>query len=265
MDHTPSRRAVVGGLAAVSLAGCEHNAVLGRSQLMLISDEELTQAGQQTWGQIRRQYRRSDNAQMQRQIDRIGDRVVGTTEMTNLNWEFEVFEGPPNAFVLPGGKVGYFTGMRSLADNDAKVANILGHECGHVAARHGAERMSQHLAASLVVGVASAFIAGAASNRRQASLLAGLLGAGVTYGVLMPYSRQHEFEADALGLRYMAGAGYDPREAPRFWQAMEAESQRRGSPPEFLSTHPSDAARIAALNERLPEAEALFQRSRRVG
>ncbi len=268
MDHLPTtRRTVLTGLGATAAAGivtgCEHNPHLGRSQLMLVSDEELHQAGAQTWAQMRRQQRRADDPAMRRQVERIGGQIAQSSNLTNLNWEFDVFEGPANAFVLPGGKVGYFTGMKPLADNDAKVANILGHEAGHVASRHSAERMSQHMLASAAVGVASAFIAGAAGNQRQASLLAGLLGAGVTYGVLMPYSRQHEYEADALGLRFMANAGYDPQEAPRFWETMERESARRGSPPEFLSTHPSDAGRIAALNERMPEAMALYSQRRR--
>jgi predicted Zn-dependent protease len=262
-----SRRTVLAGLGATAAAGvvtgCEHNPHLGRSQLILVSDEELTAAGEQTWRQMRRQQRRADDPAMRRQVERIGGQIAQSSNLTGLNWEFDVFEGPPNAFVLPGGKVGYFTGMRPLADNDAKVANILGHEAAHVASRHSAERMSQHMLASAAVGVASAFIAGAASNQRQASILAGLLGAGVTYGILMPYSRQHEYEADALGLRFMANAGYDPQEAPKFWQAMERESQRRGSPPEFLSTHPSDAARVAALNERMPEAMQLYTQRRR--
>jgi predicted Zn-dependent protease len=268
MEHAPTltRRSALLGLGATgALAGCANNPHLGRSQLMLVSDDELNRAGAQAWQQIRRQHRRADDAAMRRQVSRIGGEIAQSSQLTNLNWEFEVFEGPPNAFVLPGGKVGYFTGMKPLADNDAKVANILGHEAAHVASRHAAERMSQQMVASIGVGVASALITGAASDNRQAGQLAGLLGAGITYGVLMPYSRQHELEADSLGLRFMAAAGYDPREAPKFWEGMQRESERRGSPPEFLSTHPSDVSRIAALNQQMPEAEALFQRSKRAG
>ena len=151
-----------------------------------------------------------------------------------------------NAFVLPGGQVAFYTGILDIMDNDDQIATVMGHEVGHVAGNHSAERASQQILAG--VGLTAATIVAASSDRRHAGAIAAALGAGVTFGIILPYSRKHELEADRLGVRYMAGAGYEPDEALRFWDTM---SKKGGNTIEFMSTHPSDRTRIAAMRDEI--------------
>lgn len=260
------RRAFVGlslGALATPLAGCQYNPELGRSQLMLVSDDQMAALGDQAWKEIRSTSRRADDRAQRRRLETIGTRIADASGETHRNWEFEVFEGPANAFALPGGKVGFFTGIFPYASNDAQIANVMGHEAGHIHARHGAERLSQQIGVSLTTGALAAMLAGTSTDSRSSQALVGVLGAGMTFGILLPYSRRHEFEADNLGVRYMAQAGYDPRESPRFWENMTRASRQRGKPPEFLSTHPSDEARIAEINGLMPNALGIYQRAPR--
>lgn len=168
-------------------------------------------------------------------------------------WEVEVFkDDTPNAFALPGKKIGVHSGILNVAKNQHQLAAVIGHEVGHVQAHHSAERLSQQTAAqgALLVG---AIVAGTSSNS-QKGLVMGALGAGVTYGVLMPFSRTQETEADMIGLKLMAQAGFNPDESIALWENMAAADKNKT--PEFLSTHPSDQTRMSTLNRALPEAEA---------
>jgi predicted Zn-dependent protease len=249
------------GSAAGLVTGCSTNANLGRDQLILVTDDHLKSLGEQTWINIREKQTRADEPAKRAELEAVGKRIIDASGRTDENWEFEIFEGPPNAFVLPGGKVGFFTGLYPHAENEAQIANVLGHETGHIAGRHAAERYSQALLASVAVGIAVALITRGRGNALSAQAIAGVLGAGVTYGILMPYSRAHELEADKLGLNYMAGAGYDPREAPKFWDSMGRDSRRRDKPIEFLSTHPTDEVRVAALQAEMPNAVRSYDQS----
>jgi len=169
-----------------------------------------------------------------------------------VGWEIEVFkDDTPNAFALPGKKIGVHSGILSVAKNQDQLATVIGHEVGHVRAHHSAERLSQQTAAqgALLVG---AIIAGTSDNT-QKGLVMGALGAGVTYGVLMPFSRTQESEADMIGLKLMAQAGFNPDESVVLWENMAAVDKNKT--PEFLSTHPSDQTRMNALNRALPQAE----------
>lgn len=242
-----SRRNLLAGLGASALVvGCSENAATGRSQFLLVSDEQLAQLSAQAWADVRRQFPPSQDARAQARLDEIGRRVADASGLSGLDWEFVLFDSPEiNAFVLPGGKVGFFRGLFDLAGGDEEIAAVMGHEAGHVVARHAAERMSQQIAVQAGVTVASLVLAedlGAFADEAAAAL-----GMGLVYGVILPYSRQHELEADRLGVGLMAQAAYAPEGAPRFWRRMIERSASGPRPLEWLSTHPADDTRLAAL------------------
>lgn len=177
------------------------------------------------------------------------------------SWETAVFKnGSANAFALPGGRIGVYDGLFEVARNQDQLATVIGHEVAHVLSGHANERVSQSYAAQTGLGLAQV-IAGSASPGQQQ--LIGLLGVGVQYGILMPYGRTQETEADLLGLDLMARAGFDPRESINLWVNMSRQSG--GNPPEFLSTHPSHDTRIGDLSERMPSAMTLYEEARRSG
>jgi len=227
----------------------------------MVSDTQLRTLGNHIWADIRNRYPRSNDAIKRRQLAYVGERIA-TASGLDEDWEFEVFEGPVNAFVLPGGKVGFYTGIYQFIQNEAQLAAVIGHEAGHVAAKHSAERLSQQMLASIVVGAITSVIAGQTTSRAELQAVAGLLGAGVTYGILLPYSREHEHEADHLGGRFMASAGYDPGESAALWKGFTS-SASRGRQLEFLSTHPTDDARVARIESSLPELARVYERAPR--
>ena len=246
-----TRRQLVQGLAAgsvVALSGCVNNPHLGRDQLMLISDQQLAAMSGATWQKVTQEYRPVRGGSMARAVDRVGQRIVSASGLSaNRNWQFTLLDSDQvNAFVLPGGQVAFFEGITKKFDNESQMATVMGHEVGHVAGQHAAERASQQLVAGL--GMTVAQVAIASTDSRYASEIAGVLGAGVTFGFILPYSRQHEYEADALGLRYMARSGYEPRESVNFWRNMMGSGPQVA---EFMSTHPSDRNRISALNQQI--------------
>ena len=256
LDREPvelNRRQLVKGLAAgyiVAIAGCVQNPTLGRQQLMIVSEAQMTQLSASAWNQIRRKQKVSTNKAMNRSLQTVGPRIVQAAGLQNQKWEYTVFQGDEaNAFVLPGGKVGFYEGIFKRMENDDQLATVMGHETGHVAARHSGERYSQQVAAG--VGMQAAQVALQAGDVGGAGTIAAVLGAGVQFGILLPYSRTHELEADRLGVNYMAKAAYDPRQSLRFWQNMTAQRGGKAPPPEFMSTHPSDATRISALTQQL--------------
>lgn len=257
------RQMLLGMLAggAVSLSGCSTNPLTGRDQLMLVSDDDLAAMSVKTWQQVRREYDRGGTAAQRQAVQRVGRDMVDASGLGGTrDWQFEVFEGPSNAFVLPGGQVAVFTGILEDFDNEAQMAAVVGHEVGHVAARHSAERVSQQVLASLVVGGSAALLAGFGTDRTLTQVAVGALGAGATFGVLLPYSRRHELEADRLGVEYMAQQGYDPREAREFWVDRIAERESE-APAEFMSTHPSDQTRISQIEGLLPQAMAVYRQN----
>lgn len=251
-----SKRQLVQGLAAgyvVAFAGtgCTYSEELGRSQLLLVSPGQLSQMADSTWASVRKETPVSRNSKLNAQLQRVGPRVVNAAGQGRRNWEFTVLESDQeNAFVLPNGKVGFYEGIMKTMANDDQVAAVMGHEVGHVTARHAAERYSQSTVAGLGLTVANVAIA--SSDSRHANEIAAVLGAGVTFGIMLPYSRRHELEADKLGIGYMRRANYDPREALRFWQS-KANQPNRKKVPEFMSTHPSDATRIAQIRRLISQ------------
>jgi len=177
------------------------------------------------------------------------------------NWEIVVFkDDSANAFALPGGKIGVNTGLLKVAENQHQLATVIGHEVAHVQAHHSNERVSQKFAVDQGMSLLNA-IASPQTGTGQA--LMGLLGVGAEYGILLPFSRVQESEADVLGLELMARAGFDPRESVKLWINMSRTNS--GQPPEFLSTHPSDSSRISGLNARIPSALNLQSRARQQG
>lgn len=256
LDQKPielNRRQLVKGLAAgyiVALSGCVDNPALGRQQLLLVSEAQMTQLSASAWSQIREQQKVSTNRTLNNRLKTAGPRLVQAAGLQNQAWEYTVFQGDEaNAFVLPGGKVGFYEGIFKRMENDDQLATVLGHEIAHVAARHSAERYSQQVASG--VGMQAAQVALQAGDVGGAGTIAAVLGAGLQFGVLLPYSRTHELEADRLGVTYMAKAGYDPRQSLRFWQNMTTQRGNAAPPPELMSTHPSDTTRIAALQQQL--------------
>jgi predicted Zn-dependent protease len=235
------------------LVGCQTVPVTGRSQLVLLPEREELELGLQTYREVLSKSKLSGDREINAQVERVGRRIAAATERPDFQWEFKVIDDRKNrnAFALPGGKVAVYTGILSVTQDDAGLAVVLGHEVAHAIARHGAERMSQGILAQ--VGLATVMVSMRNRDPRTVQTVGALLGAGATLGVILPYGRLQESEADHLGLIFMAKAGYDPRVAVDFWQRMDRAS-REGAPPEFLSTHPSHQTRIRQIEGWLPEA-----------
>lgn len=246
-------------------SGCTTVPETGRSQLLLISAEQETAMGLSAFSQIKQEEPISTNKMAIDQVNRVGRRIAASVgrELPHAAWEFVVFESEQlNAFALPGGKVGVYTGLLELVESDDELAAVIGHEIAHVTSRHSGERVTQQMMAGAVALGAEVYMESedmASSDRWVARTL---LGAGTQVGVMLPFSRLHETEADVIGLRFAAGAGYDPRAAATFWQKMKAASGEGGRPPEFLSTHPSPDNRIARLQELAPALLPLYREAK---
>ena len=216
--------------------------------------------GAEEFAQIRQELPRSTNVAYEHELQSVGQRIVAVSgsPIPPAQWDFVVFRSDQvNAFALPGGHVGAFEGMMVLVNgDDAELAAVVGHEIGHVIARHSAQRVGTEEITQLGIGaVAAALQLGGYADAQTASQL---LGTGAQYGILLPFSRSQELEADRLGLTLMARAGYDPEAAILFWQKMMASGGAQ--PPAFLSTHPSDQDRIARLEAMLPQALQEYRR-----
>jgi predicted Zn-dependent protease len=249
-----TRRDFFLGGTALLLCGCATAPITGRSQLMLISEAQETALGVQAYREVLRQEPVTRDPRYTEPVQRIVSRVETATNRPDLRWEVSVIKEDKtvNAFALPGGKIGVYTGIFPIAQTEGGLAIIMGHELGHVIARHGAERISHQMGAQLL-GTALA-IGLQASPYNNAIMAAYGLGAQV--GVLLPYSRLQESEADRIGLVLAAKAGYDAQVAIGVWQRMAKLSGRR--PPPFLSTHPTPESRIQDIKKFLPQAMAQF-------
>lgn len=242
---------------AVILTACATAPYTQRSQLMLISPGEENQLGAQAFQQILSKEKVLRDPALQAVVDRIGWRVANAANRPDFQWQFVVIDNPKmaNAFALPGGKVAVYTGMFPVARTEGGLAAVMAHEVGHVLARHGGERLSQGLLAQMGAAAVQVGMAGSNPGVVQGVMVAYGLGANV--GVLLPYSRLQESEADGIGVILMAQAGYDPREAVQLWQRMA--KQDRQAPPEFLSTHPSPGTRIQELERLMPKALTYYR------
>ncbi len=231
----------------------------GRSQFVFMPDTQIDQMGLQAFDNLKKQKPISTN----NKYNQLASCIAGAiTRETGGNWEVVVFEdASPNAFALPGNKIGVHTGMLTLVDNSDQLAAVIGHEVGHVLAKHSNERASQEMAVSQGMGIIQAV---SAPQTALGQTALGLLGVGAQYGILMPYSRVHESEADMIGVDLMAKAGFDPRQSIGLWQKMEQASQGQ-QPIEFMSTHPSHATRIQDLEKHMPQAMGLLQQAQAQG
>lgn len=233
----------------------------GRSAVRLYSDNEMASLAQTEFQGMKTKVPVSQERSQNERVVRVGKRIaqVVADKIPLDRWEFVVFadDAMVNAFALPGGKVGVYTGLLRLASSDDELAAVIGHEVAHVTAQHGNERVSQATLAQLG-GVAVQYgTRNKSDETKQLAMIAYSLGA--QYGVLLPYSRTHEREADEIGILYAARAGYDPRAAITFWEKMAV--QGGGQPPQFLSTHPSHGDRIQRLQEKMPQAMTAYENS----
>lgn len=225
----------------------------GRSQLNLFSGSALSSMGADAFAQIKEEEKVSTDRELNAYAQCVANAIIEILpeRYANNNWEVVVFESDTiNAFALPGGYIGFYTGMLRVAENEHQLAAVMGHEIGHVMADHSSERLSTNLLiGSVLIGADIAL--SDRSSQQRGMIMAGL---GITsqIAVALPYSRIHESEADAIGLELMAKAGFQPQEAPKLWENMAAESD--GSPPELLSTHPSPSSRIRDLSALVPAA-----------
>lgn len=194
----------------------------------------------------------STNAKYKEIVERVGQRLAAVSKRADYQWEFvTIADQTQNAFCLPGGKVAFYEGILPVCENEAGVAVVMSHEISHALARHGGERMSQQMEVQGVGKIVQVIAQKTAPEKEEVFM--SVYNVGSKYGFTLPYSRTHESEADEMGIHLMSQAGYDPNEAPKFWERFAA-SHKGETPKEFLSTHPSDERRAAALRQLLPEA-----------
>jgi len=238
---------------------------LGRSQLILFPDSEMAARGTAAYNDLQTHGKRSNDAAATNFVLCVANAIIAALppEQRAQRWEVTLFEEESaNAFALPGGKIGVHTGMLRVARTQDQLAAVLAHEVGHVIARHANERMSTGAVAQMGTAVAVQTIAGSMSPAK-AQMVGALGGIGLEYGVLLPFSRTQEAEADLIGLELMARAGFDPHAAVDLWRNMSA--QGGAQPPEFMSTHPSNATRIAELGRRVDSVMPIYEQARAAG
>ena len=251
------------------MASCSKNAITGRNQLALLSEAELQQMAAQEYRQFLSQSQvvSSTNNKDAEMVRRVGQRITSAitnyytkqglaSELEGFKWEYNLVNDPAvNAWCMPGGKIVVYTGLLPVTRNEAALAVVIGHEVTHAIAKHGNERMSQAMVAQ-GIGVAGGILT--QGNERVNSIFNSVYGPGASIGVLLPNSRKQELEADRFGLIFTAMAGYNPQEAIPLWQRMEQMSNGQ-KPPEFLSTHPTEANRIEQLKRFMPEAMKYYK------
>jgi predicted Zn-dependent protease len=233
-----TRRAFVLSLpAALAVAGCDEAPDL-------VSDEQMAEMGAQSWAQIRAQVPLAQDAGFQRVADAVAGRLLSAAGQPAGGWEVAVFDSPEvNAFALPGGKIGVYRGMFAVAENADQLATVIGHEIGHLQEEHAKARVQAQIVRDIGIRALTQILN--AADVEYAPEIGAALGIGVEYGLIRPYGREQEREADARGIALMAGAGFDPRAAVAFWQRMQARDTRRE--PAFLSTHPAPADRAERI------------------
>jgi predicted Zn-dependent protease len=236
------------------------NPETGRASHVGMSTQQEAALGLQSYQQVLSESQTIDTGAEFDMVKRVASRLAVATGNAGKDFDWKVSlirDGKQNAFCLPGGKIVVYTGIIPVTENEPGLATVLGHEMAHATSRHGAQRvLQQNLTQTAMTGIAASL-----SDRdydKQRAVM-GALGAGAKFGVLMPFSRKHESEADEIGLIYMARAGYDPQESIRFWKRMEQAGS--GQPPEFMSTHPSHGTRIAQLEALMPKAIEEYNRA----
>ena len=255
-------------LVTIILASCSSVLITGRKQLLLVPDAEILSMSKQSYKEFIDSVPASTDIVNTQLIINVGEKISTVvekylkdngkeSEIANYAWEFNLVKDTVvNAFCMPGGKVVFFEGILPVAKDETGIAVVMGHEIAHAVAKHSSERLSQQMLLQYGASLTDVLLANKSAATRTG--INALYGLGAQFGVMLPYSRKHEYEADQLGLIFIAMAGYDPNAAVAFWERMEANS--KGAPLEFMSTHPSDANRIAKLKEFLPEAMKYYKK-----
>lgn len=258
------KKAVIFSIISIIFYACATVAVTGRKQLSLVSNAEIIPLSAQQYKDVLKEGPLSTNQEQAAMIKRVGVKIQkaveaymaskgASSELSGFAWEFNLIDDPKtvNAWCMPGGKVAFYTGIMPICKDETGVAVVMGHEVAHAIANHGRERMSQSMVAQFGLSTVNAALGQNPTLTNE--LLMQAIGAGTNIGMLK-FSREHESEADRIGLIFMTMAGYDPNQAPLFWERMTANSGSQ-EPPEFLSTHPSHSTRIADLKAWIPEAQ----------
>lgn len=250
------------------LAACSSVMLTGRKRLLLVSDSEVLSSSAVAYSDFIKTAPISKDTKNTALVKKVGANLAAAVtkylkengmeaELQNYAWEYNLVQSDEvNAFCMPGGKIVVYEGILPITKDETGLAVVLGHEVAHAIAKHSNERMSQEVFTQLGASAVDVILAGKSDATRNAA--STLYGLGTNLGILLPYSRTHELEADHLGLIFMAMAGYDPQQAVSFWQRMSANGS--AAPLEFLSTHPSDQTRIAKIQEFLPEALKYYQK-----
>jgi len=270
MKHTLKSKLIVLFGLFLLLSGCTQVEITGRKQLNLVPDSLMNSMSFQSYGEFISQNKLSSDFSQTQMVKRVGLNIQKAVErycaennisekLDGYDWEFNLVEDDSlNAWCMPGGKVVVYTGLLKVTQNEAGLATVMGHEIAHAFAKHGAERMTQ----GLIVDFGGMALSKALANSpaQTKNLFMQSYGVGTQLGILLPFSKTHENEADHLGLIFMAMAGYNPEEAVAFWQRMVAAKQGQAEPPEFLSTHPHDSTRIRNIQNLIPEANKYYKR-----
>ena len=241
-------------LATLLFTGCLGTTpVTDRKQVVFMSTHEENAVGAKGYHEFLQTAKISTDKVQTARVKRIGERIAKAAARPDFNWEFNLIDNPQvNAWCMPGGKVVVYTGILKMAKNDDQLATVMAHEVSHALARHGAERMSHQQISSGVQQLGNILLGATAPEYTSAFNMA--YGVGTQYGVMLPYGRAHEYEADEIGIHLMQKAGYNIHEAVKFWQNMRAASGGKASI-EFLSTHPSDDNRIQKISQIVQELE----------
>jgi len=249
---------------AACATGCRKVEGTGRNQLVLTSASTEAQLGVQAFNEILKKEKRSTDPEAIAIVQRVGQRIAAVAPDRGFKYEFVLLESKqPNAFCLPGGKVCVYTGIFKYCQDEAGLATVMSHEVAHAIARHGGERMTQGLIVQGVSTGLNAYLKNQGVSPTATNVAMTAFGAGAQIGVMLPYSRTHEFEADYLGLKYMAQAGYDPRVGEEFWGRFASSGGSKV--PTFLSTHPASADRSRKMRGYTDEAMKLYAQSPKYG
>ena len=242
-------------LTCVLFCSCRSVPVTGRSQFLLTTESYENSLGAESYEEYKKEYPKSTNAEYNAALERCGNAIKAVAGVDDFEWEFTVLDSEiQNAFCLPGGKVAVYSGIMDSMDNEAELAFVVGHEIGHAIARHGGERMSRSILQSL-----GAVLVSAAFNSET---IDAIYGTGTEIGVMLPYSRSNESEADVIGLILMARAGYDPSASYTFWKRFTNNAEGASKLESILSTHPCDSDRIRAMEENEPAAREEYNRAK---
>ncbi len=259
---------MISAAALLLLAGCSSVPLTGRKQLLLVSDQEVLSSSLTQYTEYMKTAKTTSSGKNAQMVTRVGKKIAAATEaylkanglqdeISNFSWEFNLVDDSQiNAFCMPGGKIVVYSGLMSLVSSDDELAVVVGHEVAHAVAKHSNERLSQQVMAQYGAQILGAAVANKSTAIQQAA--SSVYGIGAQYGVVLPFSRKHESEADYMGLILMTIAGYNPDVAVTFWQKMSSSSS--GKTPEIMSTHPSDERRISDIQKELPAIKQKYKK-----